>query len=125
MIHCKEIGSVHSRLLVVYWLSRRADLRSCRTAFKPLELATPGAYAARPVRGRQRSTSELVVWGRAVLLTYNKDTKLADIRSTAARVYVRRRRYSHFSCSSTIAQYLARPFFVNGRLLPILSFDIS
>ena len=79
-------GPVHSRLPVDHRLSRRADLRSCRTAFRPPELAAPATMPPGPARGRPRSTSELVVRGRAVLLTHNRDAKLADIRSTAARI---------------------------------------
>ena len=41
-------GPVHSRLPVDHRLSRRADLRSFRTAFGPPELAAPGDYAAGP-----------------------------------------------------------------------------
>ena len=48
MIYHKFIGPVHSRLPVVHRLSRRADLRSFRTAFGPPELAAPGDYAAGP-----------------------------------------------------------------------------
>ena len=48
MINHKEIGSGHSRLPVDHRLSRRADLRSFRTAFGPPELAAPGDYAAGP-----------------------------------------------------------------------------
>ena len=52
----------------------------------PPELAPPGDDAARPARGRRRSTSELGGRGRAVSLTHNIDAKLADIASTAARI---------------------------------------
>ena len=79
-------GPVHSRLPVDHRLSRRADLRSCRTAFRPPELAAPATMPPGPARGRPRSTSELVVRGRAVLLTHNRDAKLADIPATAARI---------------------------------------
>ena len=79
-------GPVHSRLPVDHRLSRRADLRSCRTAFRPPELAAPATMPPGPARGRPRSTSSLVVRGRAVLLTHNRDAKLADIPATAARI---------------------------------------
>ena len=46
VIYHKFIGPVHSRLPVDHRLSRRADLRSCRTTFGPPELAAPGDYAA-------------------------------------------------------------------------------
>ena len=46
MIYHKFIGPGHSRLPVDHRLSRRADLRSCRTTFGPPELAAPGDYAA-------------------------------------------------------------------------------
>ena len=48
VIYHKFIGPVHSRLPVDHRLSRRADLRSFRTAFGPPELAAPGDYAAGP-----------------------------------------------------------------------------
>ena len=48
VIYHKEIGSGHRRLPVDHRLSRRADLRSFRTAFGPPELAAPGDYAAGP-----------------------------------------------------------------------------
>ena len=48
VIYHKFIGPGHSRLPVVHRLSRRADLRSFRTAFGPPELAAPGDYAAGP-----------------------------------------------------------------------------
>ena len=49
VIYHKFIGPVHSRLPVDHRLSRRADLRSCRTTFgPPPELAAPGDYAAGP-----------------------------------------------------------------------------
>ncbi len=86
VIHHIEIGSVHSRLPVDHRLSRRADLRSCCTAFEPPELVAPATMPPGPARGRLRSASSLVVRGRAVLLTHNKDAKLADIRPTAARI---------------------------------------
>ena len=86
VIYHKFIGPGHSRLPVVHRLSRRADLRSFRTAFRPPELAVPATMPPGPARGRLRLASELVVRGRAVLLTHNMDAKLADIRSTAARI---------------------------------------
>ena len=86
VIYHKFIGPGHSRLPVDHRLSRRADLRSCCTAFRPPELAAPATMPPGPARGRQRSASSLVVRGRAVLLTHNRDAKLADIRSTAARI---------------------------------------
>ena len=46
VIYHKFIGPGHSRLPVDHRLSRRADLRSCRTTFGPPELAAPGDYAA-------------------------------------------------------------------------------
>ena len=48
VIYHKEIGSVYGRLPVDYRLSRRADLRSFRTAFGPPELAAPGGIVAGP-----------------------------------------------------------------------------
>ena len=86
VIYHKFIGPGHSRLPVDHRLSRRADLRSFRTAFRPPELAAPAPMPPGPARGRFRSASSLVVRGRAVLLTHNRDAKLADIRSTAARI---------------------------------------
>ena len=80
------IGFVHSRLPVVHRLLRRADLRSCRTAFGPLNSQLPATMPPGPARSRLRSASSLVVRGRAVLLTHNRDAKLAEIRSTAARI---------------------------------------
>ena len=80
------IGPGHSRLPVDHRLFRRADLRSCRTAFRPPELAAPATMPPGPARGRLRSASSLVVRGRAVLLTHNRDAKLADIPATAARI---------------------------------------
>ena len=79
-------GPGHSRLPVDHRLSRRADLRSFRTAFGPPELAAPATMPPGPARGRPRSTSELVVRGRTVLLTHNRNAKLADIPATAARI---------------------------------------
>ena len=52
----------------------------------PLNLQLPATMPPGPARGRPRSTSELVVRGRAVLLTHNMDAKLADIPATAARI---------------------------------------
>ena len=80
------IGPGHSRLPVVHRLSRRADLRSCRTALTPPELTAPAPMPPGPARGRQRSVSEFVVRGRAVFPLTTRDAKLADIRSTAARI---------------------------------------
>ena len=86
VIYHKFIGPGHSRLPVVHRLSRRADLRSFRTAFGPPELAAPAPMPPGPARGRLRSASELVVRGRAVLLTHNMDAKVAEIPATAARI---------------------------------------
>ena len=52
----------------------------------PLNSQLPATMPPGPARGRPRSTSELVVRGRAVLLTHNMDAKLADIPATAARI---------------------------------------
>lgn len=79
-------GPVHSRLPVVHRLLRRADLRSFRTAFRPPELVAPATMLPGPARGRFHSTGSLIVRGRAVFLTHNRDAKLADIRPTAARI---------------------------------------
>ena len=79
-------GPVHSRLPVDHRLSRRADLRSFRTAFGPPELAAPAPMPPGPARGRLRSASSLIVRGRAVLLTHNMVAKVAEIPATAARI---------------------------------------
>ena len=79
-------GPGHSRLPVDHRLSRRADLRSFRTAFGPPELAAPGDYAAGP-SSRPPSLGERTRRpGESGMLTHNMDAKLADIRSTAARI---------------------------------------
>ena len=86
MIYHKFIGPVHSRLPVVHRLSRRADLRSFRTAFGPPELAAPGDYAAGP-SSRPLSLGKLARRpGESGMLTHNMDAKLAEIPAIAARI---------------------------------------
>ena len=72
------------RLTTGYLAVRISDLFARPSG--PLNSQLPATMPPGPARGRPRSTSELVVRGRAVLLTHNMDAKLADIRSTAARI---------------------------------------
>ena len=87
VIYHKFIGPVHSRLPVDHRLSRRADLRSCRTTFgPPPELAAPGDYAAGPSSRTTAIDKRTRRPGESGMLTHNMDAKLADIRLTAARI---------------------------------------
>ena len=86
VIYHKFIGPGHSRLPVVHRLSRRADLRSFRTAFGPPELAAPGDYAAGPSSRTTAIDKRTRRPGESGILTHNIDAKLADIASTAARI---------------------------------------
>ena len=52
----------------------------------PLNSRSPATMLPGPARGRLCSASELVVRGRVVLLTHNRDAKLAEIPTTAARI---------------------------------------
>ena len=79
-------GPGHSRLPVDHRLSRRADLRSCRTAFRPPELAAPGAYAAGPSSRTTAIDKRTRRPGESGISTHNMDAKLADIPATAARI---------------------------------------
>ena len=72
------------RLTTGYLAVRISDLFARPSG--PLNSQLPATMPPGPARGRPRSTSELVVRGRAVLLTHNMDAKLADIRPTAARI---------------------------------------
>ena len=82
----ESIGPGHNRMPMNHRLYRRADLRSCCTAFDPPELAAPGNLVAVP-SSRPPSLGKLACRrGRAVLLTHNRDAKLAEIRPTAARI---------------------------------------
>ena len=78
MIYHKFIGPVHSRLPVVHRLSRRADLRSFRTAFGPPELAAPGDYAAGPSSRTTAIDKRTRRPGESGISTHNMDAKLAD-----------------------------------------------
>ena len=86
VIYHKFIGPGHSRLPVVHRLSRRADLRSFRTAFGPPELAAPGDYAAGPSLRTTAIGERTRRPGESGMLTHNMDAKLADIPATAARI---------------------------------------
>ena len=86
VIYHKFIGPGHSRLPVVHRLSRRADLRSFRTAFGPPELAAPGDYAAGPSSRTTAIDKRTRRPGESGMLTHNMDAKLADIPATAARI---------------------------------------
>ena len=79
-------GSGHDRLPATagYFAVRICDLDARPPS--PLNSRSPATMLPGPARGRQRSASELVVRGRAVLLTHNRDAKLAEIRPTAARI---------------------------------------
>ena len=79
-------GPVHSRLPVDHRLSRRADLRSFRTAFGPPELAAPGDYAAGPSSRTTAIDKRTRRPGESGISTHNMDAKLADIPATAARI---------------------------------------
>ena len=72
------------RLTTGYLVVRISDLFARPSG--PLNSQLPATMPPGPARGRPRSTSELVVRRRAVLLTHNMDAKLADIRPTAARI---------------------------------------
>ena len=52
----------------------------------PLNSQLPATMLPGPARGRFHSTGSLVVRGRAVFPLTTRDAKLADIRSTAARI---------------------------------------
>ena len=80
-----KIGPVHRRLPVSR-LYRRADLRSYARHPNPLNLPRRATLPPVTARVRLRPTNSLAVRGRAVLLTHNRDAKLAEIRSTAARI---------------------------------------
>lgn len=70
-------GPVHSRLPVDHRLSRRADLRSFRTAFGPPELAAPGDYAAGP-SSRTTAIDKLARRpGESGISTHNKGCKVS------------------------------------------------
>ena len=86
VIYHKFIGPGHSRLPVDHRLSRRADLRSCRTTFGPPELAAPGDYAAGLSSRTTAIDKRTRHPGESGISTNNRDAKLADIRSTAARI---------------------------------------
>ena len=86
VIYHKFIGPGHSRLPVVHRLSRRADLRSFRTAFGPPELAAPGDYAAGPSSRTTAIDKRTRRPGESGISTHNMDAKLADIPATAARI---------------------------------------
>ena len=79
-------GPVHSRLPVDHRLSRRADLRSCRTTFGPPELAAPGDYAAGLSSRTTAIDKRTRHPGESGISTHNRDAKLADIPATAARI---------------------------------------
>ena len=87
VIYHKFIGPVHSRLPVDHRLSRRADLRSCRTTFgPPPELAAPGDYAAGPSSRTTAIDKRTRRPGESGMLTHNMDAKLAEIPAIAARI---------------------------------------
>ena len=79
-------GSGHDRLPATagYFAVRICDLDARPPS--PLNSRSPATMLPGPARGRQRSASELVVRGRAVLLTHNIDAKVAEIPVTAARI---------------------------------------
>ena len=86
VIYHKFIGPGHSRLPVDHRLSRRADLRSCRTTFGPPELAAPGDYAAGLSSRTTAIDKRTRHPGESGISTHNMDAKLADIPATAARI---------------------------------------
>ena len=77
MIYHKFIGPGYSRLPVDHRLFRRADLRSCRTAFRPPELAAPGDYAAGPSSRTTAIDKRTRRPGESGISTHNKGCKVS------------------------------------------------